>query len=260
MYSKFIFSMSVSLIVVLLQACEPLVPTEYTVVLSGSEEVPSVNTFGTGNANIKIYQSGIVKGDVTLSGFTSTAVHLHSAFAGENGLPLFTFEQSSVDPNQYIVPADTKISSTHVDLSLNGGLYVNAHSAAFPDGEVRAQLLPAGVTVVSVAMNGKKVKPTSTGSKAAGETTFTLNANNNKVFAVMNVSGMLAIGAHLHSGANNAVGPVLANFTQDVNDANVWLMPLKAYSAENFGLISGGGAYVDAASATFPEGEIRGNL
>jgi hypothetical protein len=44
------------------------------------------------------------------------------------------------------VPADAKLTDTQYASFLAGKLYVNVHSAAHPNGEIRAPLLPTTAT------------------------------------------------------------------------------------------------------------------
>jgi len=71
-----------------------------------------------------------------------TAAHIHNAPPGSNGGIVVNFG----DPT-------SPIQATGVDMSgllnelLAGDLYVNVHSAAFPAGEVRGQIEPAGAQI-----------------------------------------------------------------------------------------------------------------
>jgi len=68
-----------------------------------------------------------------------TAVHLHSAAAGETGPIIFDFP----DPASPIQVDGIPLSPQNLLDLAEGNLYVDIHSAAHTDGEVRGQLVPA---------------------------------------------------------------------------------------------------------------------
>jgi hypothetical protein len=56
-----------------------------------------------------------------------------------NGPPIITLTKKG---DTYSVPANTKLTEAQMESFENGELYVNVHSAAHPEGEVRDQLDP----------------------------------------------------------------------------------------------------------------------
>lgn len=133
----------------------------FTTELSGSSEVPSVETDTTGSATLSINEAmdeAAFAVDVA-DGQAITAAHLHCAPAGENG-PVFAFLFGNIpggfdvdgtlaaftltDANILPVGADcassiTDIASLKAAIEANE-VYVNVHSVAHPSGEVRGQL------------------------------------------------------------------------------------------------------------------------
>ena len=107
------------------------------VTLSGANEVPPVTTSATGSGTIMIGDDGSVSGSVTTSGVEGTAAHIHVGAAGENGPVIVPLTKSG---DTYNVPAGAKLSKEQMDKFKAGDLYVNVHSAANPNGELRGQL------------------------------------------------------------------------------------------------------------------------
>lgn len=110
-----------------------------TLTLSGREEVPPVNTSGTGTGRISVASDGSVSGSVTTTGVKGTAAHIHIGRAGQNGPVIVPLNKSG---DTYTVPSGSKLTPAQLEAYREGNLYVNVHSAAHPNGEVRAQLKP----------------------------------------------------------------------------------------------------------------------
>jgi len=109
------------------------------VTLAGGQEVPSVKSAGTGTGTITVGDDKSVKGSVTTKGIAGTAAHIHEAPAGKNGPVIIPLDK---DGDTYKVPANAKLTDAQFASFKAGNLYVNVHTAAHPDGELRGQLKP----------------------------------------------------------------------------------------------------------------------
>ena len=105
--------------------------------LTGANEVPAVTSGASGTGSITVTADHSVSGSVTVSGMTPTAGHIHQGAAGANGPVIVPFTQSG---NTFSAPPGAKLNDAQYDAYKAGNLYVNVHSAAYPGGEVRAQL------------------------------------------------------------------------------------------------------------------------
>ena len=108
--------------------------------LTGKEEVPAVETQATGSGTIKVGADKSVTGSITTKGIDGIAAHIHQAAAGKNGPPIIALEKSA--EGEWSVPKDSKLSDEQLAAYKAGELYVNVHSAAHKNGEIRAQLKP----------------------------------------------------------------------------------------------------------------------
>ena len=109
------------------------------VTLTGDQEVPSVKSAGTGAGTITVGADKSVQGSVTTKGIAGTMAHIHEAPAGKSGpvaIPL------TKEGDTYKVPANAKLTDAQYKSFKAGNLYVNVHTAAHPDGEIRGQLKP----------------------------------------------------------------------------------------------------------------------
>ncbi|MBP6238901.1 MAG: CHRD domain-containing protein [Saprospiraceae bacterium] len=106
--------------------------------LNGTSEVPSNASAAIGlatltyNPNTKIFSIGVTHNLAAVTGG-----HIHKGATGVNGEVVFPF-LSNTSPIDY-----TSVALTDAQLSdLNAGLYyVNLHTASFPSGEIRGQLI-----------------------------------------------------------------------------------------------------------------------
>jgi hypothetical protein len=110
------------------------------VTLTGKEEVPAVETRATGSGSIKVAADKSVTGSFTTQGVEGIAAHIHQAAAGKNGPPIISLEQG--EGGTWTVPAGSKLTDEQLAAYKAGELYVNVHSAAHKNGEIRAQLKP----------------------------------------------------------------------------------------------------------------------
>ncbi len=120
-----------------LAACASMTPGAQTVALKGSSEVPANASTATGTGTVTIGSDRFVTGSVTVAGMTPTMAHIHQAAEGANGPVIVPMTQSG---NTFTFPPTAKLTDAQYDAYKAGNLYINVHSAAFPGGEVRAQL------------------------------------------------------------------------------------------------------------------------
>lgn len=110
------------------------------VALSGGEEVPPVTTSASGTVTIQVNPDKNVSGSVTTKGIDGTAAHIHEGEMGKNGPVAITLTKGS--DGKWAVPDGSKFTDAQYESYKAGKLYVNVHSTAHKDGEIRAQLKP----------------------------------------------------------------------------------------------------------------------
>ncbi len=111
-----------------------------TVMLAGAHEVPAVSTAATAQSTIAVSSDMSVSGTITTTGIEGTMAHIHLGAPGTNGPVIVKLVQSQ--PGVWSVPDGTKLTADQYTSYKAGNLYVNVHSAAHPNGEIRAQLKP----------------------------------------------------------------------------------------------------------------------
>ena len=126
--------------------------------LEGENVVPPVSITTEGKAKLKVKESSI-KFKLNITGITdATAIHIHQGKAGQNGEPVVDLlangnkitKQNRVFVNGSIVDSNligSMKGETLSDLvsSMNdGNNYVDVHTQANPNGEIRGQLEVSG--------------------------------------------------------------------------------------------------------------------
>src|SRR5690606_28138174 len=186
------------------------------------------------------------------------AAHLHQAPIGENG------------PVVHDLTGDlTENSILHLGLLndgvfsglLTGEIYLNVHSAAFPGGELRGQLLRRaregyGFDLCTDQEVDEVDAPNATGS---GLVSFDRDKTNANVLVLADGLTGTIEGAHFHGGAQGENGGVIYDLTDyiDGNLVGFFALPMDTGVIET---IREGQAYVNLQTAAHPAGELRGQV
>jgi hypothetical protein len=112
---------------------------DINLMLSGSQEVPQVETSAKGIGVLHVKSDRSIAGSVTTSIANATAVHIHEGARGTNGNVIITLAKSG---DRWIVPDGVRLTESQYAALMAGNTYVNVHSPAHKDGEIRAQIVP----------------------------------------------------------------------------------------------------------------------
>jgi hypothetical protein len=224
--------------------------------LNGGSEVPTNTSTATGTAKL-IFNNTTKEFTITVNHNVISAIggHIHIGAIGVNGPIVFPLT-SLTSPITYTSPALT--TAQEADLK-EGRYYVNLHSTAFPNGEIRGQLstnpLPNLITFYAT-LNGASEIPTNT-STATGTATLIFN-NTTKAFTItVNHNVVSATGGHIHIGAIGVNGPIVFPLTS-LTSPIAYTSPALTTAQEAD--LKDGRYYVNLHSTAFPDGEIRGQL
>lgn len=111
----------------------------FSTVLTGSEVVPPVagNGFADAVATADLDRMTLLA-TVVVSGVAATEVHLHIGRAGTVVPPSFGFGNVA---GTAVWTLNIPLTQPQLDALWNGDFYIDVHSAAAPNGEIRGQLL-----------------------------------------------------------------------------------------------------------------------
>ena len=222
------------------------------VALGGVFENPSNNSTAQGTADLSLNTAtGVLSYDVTVTGMTATAGHIHQAPAGSNGPIIVPFTMTG--PNQFM--GNAGLTAAQVSALLSDGLYVNIHSGAFPAGEIRGQIrVPRNLGAVALA--GNTATPP-TPSNGTGTGLLVYNPSNKTFDYNVTASGLIGnpTVAHLHQAPPGSPGPIIFGFNQ--TGPGQWSGTSPPLTDTQILSILSGGTYVNVHSTAHPGGEIR---
>tara|TARA_R110002126_G_scaffold280771_2_gene428333 strand:- start:14 stop:478 length:465 start_codon:yes stop_codon:yes gene_type:complete len=115
----------------------------FKAVLNSTNEVPSNSSTATGTATLTLDNvTKKVSIIVTYSGTTATAAHIHNGIPAVSGPIIFalTAGGGGTYPTTYSLSDQSIDATQETDLKANN-YYVNIHSATYPNGEIRGQLI-----------------------------------------------------------------------------------------------------------------------
>jgi hypothetical protein len=224
--------------------------TTFRATLDGTSVAPPVTTKAGGWATFTLNDNKTLTYFLDNQGLTGTAAHIHEGNPGQSGAILFTL---SGGPDVY--SGSTNALSDDQIAKLRGeDLYVDVHSAAFPDGQVRGQILMRPILFGAHLTGDQLVPPITTA--ALGDADFTVNSDRTLDYGVtINCGGGTA--ALLRKGDFGSNGDVLFQLEGGPSEWSGTTAPL---SVETLNALQATGLYVEIQTLAHPEGEVRGQV
>lgn len=232
---------------------------QYAALLLGSKEVPPVATNASGVGSVVVTPGySILRYVFAINGLSGpiTGAHIHDGAAGVSG-PVIVALTTGL-PN--ILVGELQLTNLPPDFLPkleSGQLYVNVHTAANPNGEVRGQLTYNGPIAFETFLNGdQRVPPLATSGNGVG--LAFLSPNLDSISYMVAINGMTATGVSFNSGAAGTNGPALLNLTAAAQP-NLYVGK-SLIGANTLSDMLKGKFYLNATSAAQPNGEIRGQF
>lgn len=230
--------------------------------LEGAQQTPPVttNAMGVGSFMLNNMRDELCV-NVAVNGLSGpiSSAHIHEGAMGVGGGVLVDLS-SGISGNQIMLTiSGASLTSDLISKMINGLTYINVHTAANPNGEIRGQImLETDHGIVAMADGMQEVPMVMTNAYGLG--IFTLSKDENMInyqFIAQNLSGAIT-GAHLHMGAMGVSGGVVQDLSGDImgNVISGSFMP----TAMLVTAIKNGEIYINVHTAMNPSGEIRGQL
>lgn len=120
----------------------------FAATLTGAEETPPTQSTALGSGTLVVDSDNRTAiAIVTTTGIQGTAAHIHEGAPGVAGPVIFPLSETS--PGSGIWTSKIALTEAQFNSLQAGNFYFNVHSAAFPNGEIRGQLLLQKQTAAS---------------------------------------------------------------------------------------------------------------
>ena len=223
-----------------------------TATLSQAQEVPPTGSTATGTGMMTVDPATRqFSARMTVTGMAATAAHIHEGAPNVNGPIVFPLAQSSPG----VWTAEGTLTEAQLATMRAGNFYFNAHSTAFPNGEIRGQI---GRLVGFARLTGAEEVPP-TPSTATGSGNVVVHPETRVITGAIALTGLAPNMAHIHIGAPGTNGPVIVTLVEQ--PGNVWVVPGDTrLTPEQLRAFKQGNLYFNAHTPAFPGGEIRGQI
>lgn len=233
--------------------------------LTGAAEVPPNASAARGTVIVKYDTlSNLLElvGDYQNLSAAITGSHIHGP-AGPTGNAPVLFNLTNTGGTTGILSVSVTLTAAQETNLLAGNMYANVHSATYPDGEIRAQLLSTSTfethLFISLAQGSQEVPPVSTPGTALP--TVLLDKITRVVYVTAGFSGLISniTMAHIHGGAAGTNGPVVVplNISGTTSGTVTGTGTVRATFADS---MINGLTYFNIHTVTNPGGEIRAQL
>lgn len=240
-------------------------PVRLTVSLSGDAERPSVSTTADGFGTLEISGNSLTF-DIGYRGLSgaATLAHIHGPANSANTagvlIDLGPFNGGAFGAEGTLI-GSVGISAEQKAALLSGLAYVNIHTTANGDGEIRGQIAPATFHTI---LSGAAERPAANSSEGHGFGLFTL-IGKELAFSI-NYRGLTgnALAAHLHGPATSAgTADVLIDLAPfnggSFSTSGVFVGKVTLTTAQ-LAAVADAQTYVNIHTAMFGGGEVRGQV
>ena len=230
--------------------------------LDGAQQVPMVSTNAVGVTTLYLSDNRdtlCIRGTYTGISGGITGLHIHEGPMGTNG-PVVLDLMSYVSGNDRVeaVITGSSLTASLIQKMLDGQLYVNLHTAANPNGEIRGQVMLETDRGMAVRLTGaQEVPPVSTTGQAVGA--FNLAQHMDRLWFDVSIDGLSSAitGAHLHVAPTGVTGPVVKDLMPYLNGNRI----MGSFDTISFlSELMADSIYINVHTANYPSGEIRAQL
>lgn len=235
----------------------------FTTQLNGAQEVPSVTTNANGVASLYLNATrDTLCVRASWNGLSGAAggIHIHEGAMGTNGGVLIDLSQDITGNQVYGRVSGTDLTPSLIAKLLSGNAYLNVHTSANPNGEIRGQIkAESDPGFYSYLTTGAETTPVM-GSNATGFAIFKASRDKRSLWVEVISDSLSEIpgGAHLHYGAPGVAGGVILDLTSLINGKRI--SGTVSVTPGLLDSLMSGMVYINLHTSMNPAGEIRGQL
>ncbi|HEX2865779.1 MAG TPA: CHRD domain-containing protein [Ignavibacteriales bacterium] len=242
-----------------------LAQVHFTARLTGMQEVPSDTSKATGTAAFTLTDEGLTYIIAVDSIGKITGVEFHYGAPGDTGSvfrSILSDFKGNIAYGVWKADDSTPLTGDIINALLTGKVYLNVSTEAYPQGEIRGQVLATSGTSLSTVLSQDQEVPAVVNSVGSGTGSFLLT-DQGLVYSIT-INGLSDITeAHFHLGTIGVSGDVIRPVTiannravgiwskTDASDplTDRWITALLTDSV-----------YFNVHTKTNPDGEIRGQV
>lgn len=253
--------------------------TRYEAFLTGYQSRTPVLTTGQGHFELWLIEDTLtIEGEFTglVSDFNPNAAggaHIHIGKAGQNGGIEFDLNVDlGTDLRSGVFPADSNrviLTAEQKAILEARGYYINIHTATYPGGEIRGQIVPASDAHYQAVMTGSQqtipVMSEANGMVYAELQGQTLTLSGSVAGLSTPVAVSVGGGAHIHSGLPGQNGGIVFGLIPSLAEDSLGATfePVTntfELTEDQATQLRNGGWYVNVHTLNFTGGEVRGQL
>ncbi|MEO8068797.1 MAG: CHRD domain-containing protein [Flavobacteriales bacterium] len=242
----------------------PSMGMAFDATLNGAQQVPAVSTPAMGSASfIASPDMDSIWYDVVVDGLSGPiqAAHLHNGSLGNTG-PVVIDIADGISGNRISGWITTATTEDFIEL-LEGNLYINVHTTANPNGEIRGQVYRYMREGYTIALDGAQQVPmVTTDASGAGIVSVDRGQTNAHIMFVTNAEMVQA--AHFHVGVAGSNGPVLFDMSGLLANNGVFTYwkntDAQPFTTANSIQFRNDSLYLNVHTMDFPNGEVRGQV
>ncbi len=232
----------------------------FTAHLTGGQETPAVQTEAEGVASFILnatHDTMCVM--ITVKGL-SGPITMANIYVGDTNVAGFPIISLTAITGNTITATLTgsDINDTNIARFFNGQLYVNVHTGANPNGEIRGQIrLETDHAFVAILEGAQEVPPVL--SNAIGIVIIDVyrNMQTADIFAQFTGLGSQVMGFSLYQGTPTVTGPILVNYDSVITGNTI---NIEVDDSLFLSDLMSGNVYVNVLTANNLTGEIRGQF
>ncbi|MGE5352419.1 MAG: CHRD domain-containing protein [Acidobacteriota bacterium] len=237
--------------------------TSLSTTLSGDQEVPAVVSVGSGTGTFLLTDAGLVY-SITVNGLSDpTEAHFHLGALGVSGevvKPLSISSNRIVGIWSKTDPA-APLTDRWITALLTDSLYVNVHTKAHTEGEIRGQIhLEGGIGFYANMTGAQEVPPVNSTAKATGYFVLT---HKGLVFNITVSSKDSIIAAQFYKAPAGMIGGVVRTLNELKGNQAVGIWKFddaEPLSNDILSELMRGNIYLNFMTDKNRTGEIRGQL